>query len=41
MKEAVAYICATVLVILFLGQDPLIDRIGRPPAYCQPTHAAH
>lgn len=41
MKEAVAYICVTVMVILFIGQDPLIDRIGRPPANCQAPHAAH
>lgn len=35
MKEAVAYICGTVLVVLFLGHDPLIDRIGHRPSACQ------
>lgn len=35
MGDAVFWICATVLVVLFVGQDPLIDRIGRPPGTCQ------
>ncbi|WP_256662123.1 hypothetical protein [Pseudomonas sp. F(2018)] len=39
MKDAVGYLCLTILVILFVGQDPLIDRIGRQPSYCQPSAA--
>jgi hypothetical protein len=34
MGDAVFWICITVLIALFAGQDPLIDRIGRPPGEC-------